>query len=124
MLVTIHKGVERSHIILDTGMSPDGMTANMRRLGIDPRDVEIVVLSRRRPAPSTGGDGPHGVPDPPLLPVPRTKVSQVITVAGVNATAWAAQERSSNHVTGWECRMGHTYPGYVRRLSTPYPGGV
>src|SRR5947208_7424968 len=44
MLVTIHQGDQRSHIVFDTGMSPTGMTDNMRRLGIDPRDVEVTVL--------------------------------------------------------------------------------
>ena len=36
MLVTIHKGQERSHLVFDTGMSPTGMAANMHRLASTP----------------------------------------------------------------------------------------
>jgi 7,8-dihydropterin-6-yl-methyl-4-(beta-D-ribofuranosyl)aminobenzene 5'-phosphate synthase len=56
MLVTIHKGGERAHIVFDTGMSPDGMAANMRRLRIDPGDVEVVVLSHGHFDHTTGLD--------------------------------------------------------------------
>ncbi len=65
MLVTIHKGNDRSHIIFDTGMSPDGMAANMRRLGLDARDAEVVVLSHGHfdhTAAWTGSSVPSGGP--------------------------------------------------------------
>jgi len=44
-LVTIRRG-ERTHTLLfDTGVSPDGMAANMERLGVDVTAIEGVVLS-------------------------------------------------------------------------------
>jgi 7,8-dihydropterin-6-yl-methyl-4-(beta-D-ribofuranosyl)aminobenzene 5'-phosphate synthase len=44
-LVTVRTG-ERVHTVLfDTGISPNGMADNMRRLGVDSGDIEAVVLS-------------------------------------------------------------------------------
>ena len=44
-LVTVRRG-ERTHTLLfDTGVSPDGMAANMERLGLDAGSIEAVVLS-------------------------------------------------------------------------------
>ena len=57
MLVTVERGDRRSHILFDTGMTPDGMVGNMRRLGIDAADVEIVVLSHGHFDHTTGLDG-------------------------------------------------------------------
>jgi 7,8-dihydropterin-6-yl-methyl-4-(beta-D-ribofuranosyl)aminobenzene 5'-phosphate synthase len=69
MLVTIHRGDQRSHIVFDTGMSPTGMTANMRRLGLDPRDVEVIVLSHGHFDHTTGLDGFIGAVGRPNIPV-------------------------------------------------------
>src|SRR5918994_2269083 len=44
-LVTVRRG-ERTHtLVFDTGVSPDGMAANMERLGVDAGGIEAVVLS-------------------------------------------------------------------------------
>jgi 7,8-dihydropterin-6-yl-methyl-4-(beta-D-ribofuranosyl)aminobenzene 5'-phosphate synthase len=57
MLVTVTKDRDEFHLVFDAGMTPDGMTDNMRRLGIDPRDVEVVVLSHGHFDHTTGLDG-------------------------------------------------------------------
>jgi 7,8-dihydropterin-6-yl-methyl-4-(beta-D-ribofuranosyl)aminobenzene 5'-phosphate synthase len=57
MLVTVERGDRRTHLIFDTGMSPNGMVDNMRRLGIDAGDVEVVVLSHGHFDHTTGLDG-------------------------------------------------------------------
>ena len=57
MMVTVERGDRRSHIVFDTGMTPDGMAGNMRRLGIDVGDVEVVVLSHGHFDHTTGLDG-------------------------------------------------------------------
>jgi 7,8-dihydropterin-6-yl-methyl-4-(beta-D-ribofuranosyl)aminobenzene 5'-phosphate synthase len=56
-LVTIHRGAQQHHILFDTGMSPDGMVANLRRLDIDPLDIEVIVLSHGHFDHTTGLDG-------------------------------------------------------------------
>jgi 7,8-dihydropterin-6-yl-methyl-4-(beta-D-ribofuranosyl)aminobenzene 5'-phosphate synthase len=57
MLVTVERGDRRTRILFDAGMSPDGMVGNMGRLGVDPGDVEIVVLSHGHFDHTTGLDG-------------------------------------------------------------------
>ena len=44
-LVTITRGGRRTRLLFDTGVTPDGMVENMRRLEISPRDVDLIVLS-------------------------------------------------------------------------------
>jgi 7,8-dihydropterin-6-yl-methyl-4-(beta-D-ribofuranosyl)aminobenzene 5'-phosphate synthase len=69
MLVTIDRGEQRPHIVFDTGMSPTGMTANRRRLGIDSREVEVIVLSHGHFDHTTGLDGFIGAVGRPNIPV-------------------------------------------------------
>src|SRR5213592_1702274 len=44
-LVTVTKGQSRSHVLFDAGASPDGVVENMRRLDIDPADIQAIVCS-------------------------------------------------------------------------------
>src|SRR3954447_17811489 len=44
-LVTVRRGTTTTTLLFDTGISPDGMTENADRLGVDLRDVQGVVLS-------------------------------------------------------------------------------
>src|SRR3954463_1045370 len=44
-LVTYVRGGCEHRLLFDTGISPDGMLENMRRLELSPRDVEALVLS-------------------------------------------------------------------------------
>src|SRR5215470_3354919 len=45
LLLTLTTDGRTHRLLFDCGVSPDGMVENMRRLEIDPRDVEAVVLS-------------------------------------------------------------------------------
>lgn len=56
-LVTVTKAGTRHRILFDTGTSPDGMVANMDRLGVDPAEIEAVVLSHGHFDHTTGLDG-------------------------------------------------------------------
>jgi 7,8-dihydropterin-6-yl-methyl-4-(beta-D-ribofuranosyl)aminobenzene 5'-phosphate synthase len=44
-LVTVTRGGHDHTLLFDTGVSPDGMATNGRRLGLDPGDIAAVVLS-------------------------------------------------------------------------------
>ena len=57
MLVTVERGSRRSHIVFDTGMTPDGMANNMRRLGVVAGEIEVVVLSHGHFDHTTGLHG-------------------------------------------------------------------
>jgi 7,8-dihydropterin-6-yl-methyl-4-(beta-D-ribofuranosyl)aminobenzene 5'-phosphate synthase len=69
MLVTVEHGDRRAHMVFDTGMTPDGMADNMRRLGVDAGDVEVVVLSHGHFDHTTGLDGFVRAVGRPNIPV-------------------------------------------------------
>ena len=43
--MTVRCGDREHRLLFDTGITPDGLVENMRRLALDPRDVEAIVLS-------------------------------------------------------------------------------
>jgi 7,8-dihydropterin-6-yl-methyl-4-(beta-D-ribofuranosyl)aminobenzene 5'-phosphate synthase len=56
-LVRLDVSGRRRTLLFDAGVSPGGMVENMRRLGIDPGDVEVVVLSHGHWDHVTGMEG-------------------------------------------------------------------
>jgi 7,8-dihydropterin-6-yl-methyl-4-(beta-D-ribofuranosyl)aminobenzene 5'-phosphate synthase len=56
-LVRVQKGERERTILFDTGVSPHGMVENMRRLGLAPDDVEVIVLSHGHWDHVTGMEG-------------------------------------------------------------------
>src|SRR3954451_5978912 len=44
-LVSFVRGGREHRVLFDTGISPDGLVENMRRLELSPRDLEAIVLS-------------------------------------------------------------------------------
>ena len=56
-LVTISQGGREHRVLFDTGISPDGLIENMRRLEVSPHDVEVIVLSHGHFDHTTGMDG-------------------------------------------------------------------
>ena len=56
-LVRIEKAGRERTLLFDTGVSTNGMVENMRRLGIDPADVEVIVLSHGHWDHVTGMEG-------------------------------------------------------------------
>jgi 7,8-dihydropterin-6-yl-methyl-4-(beta-D-ribofuranosyl)aminobenzene 5'-phosphate synthase len=56
-LVRVTVGGRERTILFDTGVSPNGMAENMRRLGIDPGEIEVIVLSHGHWDHVTGIEG-------------------------------------------------------------------
>jgi 7,8-dihydropterin-6-yl-methyl-4-(beta-D-ribofuranosyl)aminobenzene 5'-phosphate synthase len=56
-LVRVEKDGRRRTLLFDTGVSPGGMVENMRRLGISPGEVEVIVLSHGHWDHVTGMEG-------------------------------------------------------------------
>jgi 7,8-dihydropterin-6-yl-methyl-4-(beta-D-ribofuranosyl)aminobenzene 5'-phosphate synthase len=56
-LVRVDKGGRRRTLLFDTGVSPGGMVENMRRLGIAPDEIEVIVLSHGHWDHVTGMEG-------------------------------------------------------------------
>ena len=57
LLLTIRRGDRTHRLLFDCGVTPDGMVENMRRLEVDPRDLEAVVCSHGHFDHTTGLDG-------------------------------------------------------------------
>jgi 7,8-dihydropterin-6-yl-methyl-4-(beta-D-ribofuranosyl)aminobenzene 5'-phosphate synthase len=57
VLVTVTKAGREHRFLFDAGTSPDGVTENMRRLGIDPSSIEAIVCSHGHFDHTTGLDG-------------------------------------------------------------------
>lgn len=56
-LVTVRAGEKVRRVLFDAGVSPTGMVENMRRLEVDPKAVDTVVLSHGHYDHVTGLDG-------------------------------------------------------------------
>jgi 7,8-dihydropterin-6-yl-methyl-4-(beta-D-ribofuranosyl)aminobenzene 5'-phosphate synthase len=56
-LVRIEKAGRVVRILFDAGLTPDGLVENMRRLELDARDIDIIVLSHGHWDHTTGMDG-------------------------------------------------------------------
>jgi 7,8-dihydropterin-6-yl-methyl-4-(beta-D-ribofuranosyl)aminobenzene 5'-phosphate synthase len=49
--------VDNTRVLFDAGLTPDGLTENMRRLGLSPGDIDVIVLSHGHWDHTTGMDG-------------------------------------------------------------------
>ncbi len=56
-LVTVTRAGREHRFLFDTGASPDGVTENMRRLGVDPGSIEAIVCSHGHFDHTAGIDG-------------------------------------------------------------------
>jgi 7,8-dihydropterin-6-yl-methyl-4-(beta-D-ribofuranosyl)aminobenzene 5'-phosphate synthase len=56
-MITVTSNRREHRVLFDTGLSPDSMVENMRRLGHSPKDIEAVVLSHGHFDHTTGMDG-------------------------------------------------------------------
>jgi 7,8-dihydropterin-6-yl-methyl-4-(beta-D-ribofuranosyl)aminobenzene 5'-phosphate synthase len=57
VLVTVTKAGHEHRFLFDAGVSPDGVTENMRRLGLDPGSIEAIVCSHGHFDHTGGIDG-------------------------------------------------------------------
>jgi 7,8-dihydropterin-6-yl-methyl-4-(beta-D-ribofuranosyl)aminobenzene 5'-phosphate synthase len=57
VLVTVSKNGREHRILFDAGVSPDGVTENMRRLDVDVSSIETIVCSHGHFDHTTGLDG-------------------------------------------------------------------
>lgn len=56
-LATIEKAGRTTNVLFDAGLTPDGLTENMRRLELSPGDIDIIVLSHGHWDHTTGMHG-------------------------------------------------------------------
>ena len=105
MLVTIHRGEERSFIVFDAGMTPDTMAGNMRRLGIDAAAVELVVLSHGHSDHTTGLDGfvrAVGRPNIPVVVHPLLWTRRRLAIPGIEPIELPTMSKRALEGAGFE----------------------
>ncbi len=91
------RGRERT-LLFDTGVSPHGMAENMRRLAIDPGEIEVIVLSHGHWDHVTGMEGLVRMLGRPRLPVmihPEFWNRRRITFPGLEPAVLPATSRSA-----------------------------
>ena len=69
VLVEVHKGDVTRRLLFDAGLTPTGCADNLRRLGRDPRDIEVIVCSHGHFDHTTGLSGLIGRLGPAGMPV-------------------------------------------------------
>ncbi len=103
-LVRIEKAGRTRTLLFDTGVSPNGMVENMRRLGIDPTEVEVIVLSHGHWDHVTGMEGLVRVLGRTNLPVmihPEFWSRRRISFPGLEPAEFPSTSRSALEEMGF-----------------------
>lgn len=103
MLVTVSRAGHDHHLLFDAGMTPDGLVSNMRRLGLAPSDIELVVLSHGHFDHVTGLDGLIRNIDPfnlPLVVHPGAFAKRRIEIPGLLELELPAPSRTALREAG------------------------
>ena len=104
-LVRLRKGERERTLLFDTGVSPGGMVENMRRLGISPQDIEVIVLSHGHWDHVTGMEGlvrTLGLTQLPVMIHPEFWSRRRIRFPGLEPAELPATSRSALEGMGFE----------------------
>lgn len=119
-LVTVRKNAIETRILFDAGLSPGGLIENMRRLEINPTDIDIIVLSHNHWDHITGLSGFVDAIGRANLPVyihPDFWIRRRITIPGQEPLVLPAPSRSALEGAGFaiteERQPSYLYDGSV-----------
>ena len=104
-LVSVVRDGREHRLLFDTGISPDGLVENMRRLELSPRDVEAVVLSHGHFDHVGGMDGlarELGLANLPVVIHPEAWSRRRLALPGREPVEIAAPSRSALEGVGFE----------------------
>jgi len=104
-LVRLRQGERERTLLFDTGVSPFGMVENMRRLGISPQDIEVIVLSHGHWDHVTGMEGlvrTLGRTQLPVMIHPEFWSRRRIRFPGLEPAELPATSRSALEGMGFE----------------------
>lgn len=104
-LVQMSSGGVEHRVLFDAGLSPDGMTENMRRLDVDPKDVGAIVLSHGHFDHADGLDGfirSVGRRNLPVMIHPDFWLQRRLRLPGVDPWELPTTSRSALEGAGFE----------------------
>ncbi|MFL5863082.1 MAG: MBL fold metallo-hydrolase [Solirubrobacteraceae bacterium] len=104
-LVTVTRGARQHRVLFDTGISPDGLVENMRRLELSPHDVEVIVLSHGHFDHVGGMEGLARELRPANLPVvihPEAWTRRRLALPGRDPVRIASPSRRALETVGFE----------------------
>lgn len=102
-LVTVLAGERRHTLLLDTGATADGAMHNLRALGVDPSEIELIVLSHGHFDHTLGLNGmaQELSPLPPLLVHPDCWLRRRIALPGRQPRELPATSREKVRAAGF-----------------------
>jgi 7,8-dihydropterin-6-yl-methyl-4-(beta-D-ribofuranosyl)aminobenzene 5'-phosphate synthase len=105
LLVTTRRNGSERRVLYDTGLTPDGLVENMRRLDLSPKDLEAVVLSHGHFDHTTGMDGlvrALGRPNLPVIIHPEFWSRRRIAIPGREPSELPSTSKSALRGAGFE----------------------
>jgi 7,8-dihydropterin-6-yl-methyl-4-(beta-D-ribofuranosyl)aminobenzene 5'-phosphate synthase len=104
-LVSVQKGGRERQVLFDTGLTPNGLAENMRRLSLSPHGIEAIVLSHGHFDHTTGLDGlvrALGRPNLPLIIHPEFWSRRRILIPGREPFEMPSTSKSALLGAGFE----------------------
>lgn len=110
-LVRVSTGSRTWNVLFDTGATPDGCVENLRRLGIDPESIDVVVLSHGHYDHVTGMSGLALVLGPLNVPVvahPHAFRARRVALGGGRHRELAHLDRAALEAAGFVLEVHDT----------------
>jgi 7,8-dihydropterin-6-yl-methyl-4-(beta-D-ribofuranosyl)aminobenzene 5'-phosphate synthase len=103
-LVTVSVDEQRHSLLLDTGATVGGVVHNLRALGVNPQEIEAIVLSHGHFDHTTGLNGlaKELQPLPPLLVHPNCWLKRRVAVPGQQPRELPTTSRERVRAAGFE----------------------
>lgn len=125
-LVTIEKDDHTHRFLFDTGTTPDGCVENLRRLDLDPGDIEVIVCSHGHFDHCTGLSGLAGAVGRTNLPVlihPEFWSQRRINIPGRDPISLPTTSRRGLEDAGFEI-VEQRWPSFLFERSVLVTGEV
>ena len=105
VMITVSADGKERRVLYDSGVTPDGLIENMRRLDLSPKDLEAIVLSHGHFDQTTGMDGlvrALGRPNLPVIIHPEFWSRRRIAIPGREPFELPSTSKSALRGAGFE----------------------